>query len=90
MEIKSLAKFCIFWKYSTRSMKNIIPLKKEIILKKLMSNRADSRKHGMHRIERIRAKKKFRVRKKRPEMKARQDARQEAISTAMAEFSVAA
>jgi hypothetical protein len=44
----------------------------------------------MHRIERIRAKKKWRVRKKRPDMRARQDARQEAILTAMAEFSVAA
>lgn len=51
-----------------------------------MSNRANSRKHGMHRIERIRAKKKFRVRKKREEMRARQQSRQDAIASSIAEF----
>ena len=52
----------------------------------VMSNRADSRKHGMHRIERLRPKKKFRVKKARVHARARQMARQDAVSASIASF----
>lgn len=59
-----------------------------------MSNRADSRKHGMHRIERIRKKSKRKgsivAKSLRDDAHARQDARQAAILTAKEEFAAAA
>ena len=57
-----------------------------------MSNRADSRKHGMHRIERIRKKSKRKgslvAKTLREDAHARQAARQAAIAMAKAEFAV--
>lgn len=51
-----------------------------------MSNRTASRQHGMHRVERLRPKKKFRVKQARVGARANQQARQAAIATAIAEF----
>lgn len=55
-----------------------------------MSNRADSRKHGMHRIERIRKKSGHRGTTQRENAHAKQQARQDAISTAKIEFAMSA
>lgn len=51
-----------------------------------MSNRTASRQHGMHRVERQRPKKKFRIKKKRVGARANQQARQDAITSAIATF----
>ena len=51
-----------------------------------MSNRTSSRQHGMHRVERQRPKKKFRVKKTRVGARAAQQARQDAIASAVTEF----
>ena len=51
-----------------------------------MSNRTSSRQHGMHRVERQRPKKKHRVKAARPGARAAQQARQDAISSAISTF----
>lgn len=51
-----------------------------------MSNRADSRQHGLHMIKARQPKKKYRVKKVRADRRASQQSRQQKIFDAVTEF----